>query len=213
MRISVSDIADAVESGLKRALGRRDIEQAVYGLDSLDEVALHPFIQESLKNEGYGVFREQRYPADRRKRSQSEGERCDFVVTPDNLPLARPDAAVTLFDPINAVELADGFWLEVKVVSQFGVQGPNRNYAPSLLSTVRQDVMKLSKDNGILHAGLLLVLFVRDAAVADHDLCVWQDRCLKRSLPIGAPARRTVSITDRHGNGACAIAVYPVCHL
>lgn len=211
--MSVSDIADAVESGLKRACEERDLEQSVYGLDCLDEVALHPVIEHSLKEAGFGVHREQRYPADRRRRSQSEGERCDFVLTPEGRPLAQPDAEGTLFDPLDAVNLAEAFWLEVKIVSQFGVDGPNKSYTSNLLSTVRQDVSKLSKDEGILHAALLLILFVRDQAVADHDLVIWQDHCLNRSLPIGAPARRFLTMTDRHGNDVCAIAIYPVSHL
>src|SRR5262245_61923754 len=124
--ISVSDIADAIEAGLRRACAKCDAEQAVYGLDCLDEVAIHPAIEHSLKNAGFGVHREQRYPADRRKRSRSEGERCDFVLTPDGRPLAQPDAAGTLFDPSDALDLSDAFWLEVKVVNQFTSEGPNR---------------------------------------------------------------------------------------
>jgi hypothetical protein len=78
---------------------------------------------------------------------------------------------------------------------------------------VHHDVTKLSKDRDILHAGLLLVLFVESDAVADHDLGVWQDRCLSKGLPIAAPSRRTVPITDRLGNKTCVLALYPVMHL
>jgi len=210
---SVADLADAVESGLRDHMARLDLEQAVHGIDALDELALHPIIARGLAGAGYGVQREQRYPTDRRKRRESEGERCDFVLTPDGRPLRQPDARATLFEPADAVELDDAFWLEAKVVAQYTPEGPNRNYASQLLSTVRQDVMKLSKDPEILHAGLLIVLFVSEAVVAEHDLGVWQDRCLQRGLPIAVPALRTFTLTDRLGHATCAIAVYPVMHL
>jgi len=211
--LTVSDIADAVQAGLQRTLAQHDLEQAVYSLDALDEVALHPIVAQSLQEAGFGVFREQRYPADRVRRKVSHGERCDFVLTTDNRWLKHPDAADTLFDPADAMALSDAFWLEAKVVPQFTIDGPNPYYASQLLSTVRLDVTKLSKDPGILHAGLLIVLFVSDEQVAAHDLGIWQDRCLRRGLPIGAPAQRLVCITDRHGNRVCAISAFPVNHL
>ncbi len=181
-------------------------------MDVLDEIALHPTVASALREAGYGVYREQRYPADRIKRSHSEGERCDFVLTPDGRELSQPDAAGTLFDPADTVPLDEAYWLEVKVVSQFTVEGPNANYSSQLLSTVRQDVTKLSKEPGILHAGLLIVLFVQDERVADHDLQIWQDRCLQRGLPIGSPAVRRTQLNNRHGHGVCLMAVYPVMH-
>lgn len=187
-------------------------EQAVYGLDALDELALHPVLAEVFRRSGHGVYREVRYPSDRKAR-ESEGERCDFVLTPNGRELAQPGAPGSLFDPADAVELCDAFWLEVKVVSQFTVGGANPYYSSQLLATVRQDVTKLSKDPGILQAGLLIVLFAEDERVAEHDLGAWLDQCLKRGLPIGAPARRTLCINDRLGNRCCAIAVYPVSHL
>ena len=60
---------------------------------------------------------------------------------------------------------------------------------------------------------MLLVLFVREEAVAEHDLGVWLRRCLERGLPVSVPSRRGFAIADRHGNGYCAIAVCPVSHL
>lgn len=208
---SIADLADAVDAGLRRASARLDEENAVYGLDALDEVELHPVLADSLQHAGYGVEREVRYPADQRKRKESEGERCDLVLTaPGRGPLASGETKATLFEPQDATPFDEAFWLEVKTVAQHTVEGPNRNYASQLLSTIRHDVTKLSKDRGILHAGLLIVMFVRDEAVAEHDLGIWQDRCLERCLPIGAPAVRTLPITDRLGNAACVLAVYPV---
>lgn len=215
--VNVSEIADAFEAGLRRAFEQRDVEQAVYGLDVQDELVLHPIIEHILREAGYGVHREQRYPADRRAPASrlrlSAGERCDFVLTPDNQPLTAEESRGTLFDSPQAMALDEAFWLEVKVVSQFTLEGPNANYSSQLLSCVRQDVNKLAKDPGILRAGLLIIMFVRDEIVADHDLNIWQDRCLARGLPIGAPSIRRIPINDRHGHGFCVIALYPVSHL
>lgn len=210
---SYADIADALHEGLQAEAQRHDEEHAVYGLDALDELTLHPFIETALKQAGYGVHREQRYPADRSKRKESEGDRCDFVLTTDAQSLRTSEQKATLFDDPNAVDLDEAFWLEVKIVAQFREDGPNRQYASQLLSAVRQDVTKLSRDEGILHAGLLIVLFVQNELVADHDLSVWQDKCLERGLPIAAPNRRSFSIADRMGHSLCSLALYPVRHL
>lgn len=210
---SIADIADALESGLGRHAAHLDAEQAIYGLDNLDELALHPLLAQALESAGYGVHREQRYPADRLRRSESEGERCDLVLTPDRRPLVVPEAKATLFEPADAVPPDEAFWLEVKIVAQFTSDGPNRAYASQLLANVRRDVTKLAKDREILHSGLLIVLFAADRRVAEHDLGIWHARCLERSLPIGAPALRLIGLNDRIGNGLAAIALYPVHHL
>jgi len=213
MRLHIADIADAVAAGLRGRFAQSEREQAVYGPDALDELALHPALAEALANAGFGVHREQRFPADRLRRRVSEGERCDFVLTADNRALVREFSRGTLFDDPDALPLDEAFWLEAKIVSQFTTEGPNRNYSGQLLSAVRDDVTKLAKDPGILQAGLLIVLFTRDASVVEHDLRIWQDRCLQRGLPIGAPALRGFAIPDRIGNAWCAVAVYPVAHL
>jgi len=209
---SIADIADAVAAGLRRRTRALDREQAVCGLDGLEEVALHPILGDALAAADYGVSREQRYPSDRRRRRLAEGKRCDLVLTPDGRELRAEDRRATLFDDPDAVDLDEAFWLEVKTVAQFHGEGANAGYASNLLSTVGEDVTKLSRDPDILHAALLILLFVQDTAVADHDLGIWQDRCLERGLPIGAPSRREVGITDRVGNQVCAVALYPVGH-
>ncbi|MCI0676609.1 MAG: hypothetical protein L0Y42_12645, partial [Phycisphaerales bacterium] len=71
-RISIADIADAVQSGLMETVSQLEREQAVYGLDALDELALHPVLAEVFRRSGHGVYREVRYPSDRKAR-ESEG--------------------------------------------------------------------------------------------------------------------------------------------
>ena len=110
----------------------------------------------------------------RATRTSGEGERCDLVLTPEGRHLAKPEAEETLFEDPEEVPLDDALWLEVKVVAQFQLEGANGNYSSQLLSTVREDVAKLSKDRGILHAGLLIVLFVQHF----YTCRCGPDRCL-----------------------------------
>lgn len=207
---SIADIADALEIGLTHKAEQLDKEHAVGGLDSLEELDLHPIIATALLEAGFGVHREQRYPADQIKRKRSEGERCDFVLTQDKLPLAIPSDVPTLFDPPNAIPLSEAYWLEVKVVYQYTQDGPNHNYTSSLLTPGRRDVLKLAKDRGINHRGLLILLFSQDERVAEHDLAQWLHGALNQNLPISSPSLRDIAITDRLGNALCKIALYPL---
>jgi hypothetical protein len=211
-RWCVDDIADAIAAGLQDRVDADRAAQAVSGVDALDELSLHPELAGALARAGYGVHREERYIGARSKRLRSEGRRCDLVLTPDDRPLQDPQAVATLFDDPNAVPLEEAFWLEVKTVAQHTPEGPNAAWSNELLGTVRADVSKLSKDKGILHAGLLIVLWVASEDVATHDMGVWQDRCLELGLPIGTPSTRVLPIQDRLGNSACVIRLYPVHH-
>lgn len=212
-RWSVAEIADVLQAGLLSAEEALCKEQAVCGLDARCEIELHPLLQQILESASIGVTREVRYPGDSQRRRQTEGRRCDLVLTPDGQPLVDPLQTETLFASPHAVELEDAFWLEVKCVMQFTPEGPNSSYASELLSSVRQDVSKLAADQSILHAGLLIMLFVESEEVASHDLQIWQEKCLERSMPIAAPVQRAVPISDRLGNRLCYLAIYPVRHL
>lgn len=210
MRWSTADIADALDAGFRSRAASDDLEQAVYGFDALDELGLHEVIRDSLRDEGYGVWPEQRYPDDRNKRKKSEGKRCDLVLTEDGMPLREPEVADTLFDQTPAVDPSAAYWLEVKLVAQFEKSGPFGRYSAELLSPVTKDVRKLWSDSGIHHAGLLLVLFTADQHTAEHDLMVWHNRALERGFPVGVPTLRGLKLTDRIGNGWCSIAVFGV---
>jgi len=210
MRWSSSHIADAVEAGLKRCAEEADLEQAVYGIDALDELGLHPLIYRALREDGFGVWPEQRYPGDRLKPRRSEGQRCDIVLTPDRLPLRDPLIKGTLFDDQPAADPEAAYWLEVKSVAQHETSGPFARYAAELLSPVIKDINKIWSDGIIRHGGLLLVLFTETMEIAEHDLAAWHTRCLDRGQPVGSPAVRGFNINDRIGNAWCAIAVFGI---
>ena len=209
---SIADIADAVAEGLRQQARALDAEQAVYGLDSRDELGLHPILQAALRAAGYGVWPEERYPCDRERARRSEGRRCDMVLTPapEAWPLRDPELQDTLFGAQPAVDLEDALWLEVKSVGQYALGQPFARYSAELLSPVAQDLMKLWSDRGIGHAALLLVLFTAGQAVAEHDLAAWQQHCLDRGYPLSPPAVRGFQITERQGNAWCAAAVFVV---
>ncbi len=207
---SGADIADAVEASLHAESKRRDDEQAVRGIDALDELELHPILARGFASCGFGVWDEQRFPADRRKRDHSEGERCDLVLTPGGRDLAAPDREPSLFDAPDPLALEDAYWLEVKTVCQFALEGPNPGYASALMTAVRGDVAKLAGDPAIKHAGCLVIVFAADDRVASHDIDVALLGGLDRGLPLGSPYRRCFAITDRHGNAVCAFVLIPV---
>lgn len=203
-------IVDAVADALQQRADRDNLEQAVYSIDGRDELELHPMIQAALREAGFGVYPEQRYPGDRTNRKKSHGKRCDVVLTPDGRALMEPDAETTLFAPADAVVLEAAFWLEIKTVSQYTADGPFARYSAELLQPVSQDIRKMAGDRGIFHAGLLLVLFTADEATALHDLRAWEQRVLKRGYPVAPPVMRGFELQERMGNGRCTAALYPV---
>jgi hypothetical protein len=207
---STADIADAVFEGLRRQAEQDDLEQAVYGFDARDELRMHPLIQQALRDAGWGVWPEQRYPDDQLRPRRSEGQRCDLVLTAADLPLRDPRIRGTLFDHQPATDPQDAYWLEIKTVAQFETGGPFPRYSAELLAPVAQDVRKIWADSVIRHGGLLLVLFTQNRACAEHDLAVWHDRCLRRGLPVMPAALRGLAITDRIGNAWCAAAVFGI---
>ncbi len=209
-RWSVADLADAVEAGLLARRAADDAEQAVYGFDTLPELGLQPLIYAALRAAGFGVHPEQRYPGEWAKRRKSEGKRCDAVLTRAGLPLRDPSLRGTLFGAGDAEDADTAFWLEVKTVAQFETGGPFRRYSAELFAPVTKDVKKLWSDGAIRFAGLLLVLFTRDAGVAEHDVAAWHARCLDKGIPVVAPSVRGFPINDRIGNGWCAVALFGV---
>ena len=210
MRCQPPDIADAVAAGLIQRARQDDEEHAVYGFDALDELGLHPIIQGALRDNGYGAWPEERYPGHWHKTKRSHGLRCDLVITPDGRPLRDQSVKDTLFDTGEAIDAQAAYWLEIKTVAQFETGGAFKRYSAELLSPVMKDVKKIWSDGVIQHGGLLIVLFTESQEIAEHDLAIWHERCLKKGFPVSVPAVRGLPLSDRIGNRWCSVAVFGV---
>ncbi|MFK7790957.1 MAG: hypothetical protein AB8C95_15875 [Phycisphaeraceae bacterium] len=210
MRWQPPDIADAIAAGLARQAEADDAEHAVYGFDARDELGLHPVIHAAVSDAGYGAWPEQRYPGHWHKTKRSEGLRCDLVITPDGRPLRDQTVKGTLFDTGEAVDAQAAYWLEIKTVAQFETGGAFKRYSAELLSPVMKDVKKIWSDGVIQHGGLLIILFTESQEIAEHDLAIWHERCIRKGFPVGPPAVRGLPINDRIGNSWCSVAVFGV---
>ncbi len=234
---SGSELVRIAAQALRDADARLRDEQAVRGIDALDEVGLHPVLGGGFSEAGYGVWPERPYAgrvADRAIRR--DRERCDLVLTGE--PGARlldpvselveiDRATGTLFEPLaesiagamsgadeRVVEPGEAFWLEVKAVAQYayveGVPRANRAYATQLVKGPLDDAKKLAREATIEHAGAMVVLFACDEATVEHDLGQMAHRLLDKDAPIRAPEWEVFAIEDRAGNGACGVALAPI---
>jgi hypothetical protein len=207
-------------------------EQAVYGLDSLDELGLHPVLAQGFEAAGYGVYRERVYPGEVERRHKGNARaRCDIVLTRDpSAPLLDPvqelltlDAASgTLFEPIaesmgageHVTEVGDAFWLEIKAVGQFGigmgVPGPNGSYASLLVTGPAGDVLKIASEPMINAGAALVILFAQDERTARHDLTRMCHTLIDHDLPIGDPRIGVAPISERVGHSVVAAGLVPV---
>ncbi len=208
---------ESATDALRARADALDAEQSTRGIDWLEELAIHPILQGGFRGAGFGVHPEQRYPSGATAPKQSEGERCDIVLTPDDSrPLADPLLAGTLFAKAG-VAPDSALWIEVKTVGQFHVTDdaprPNPAYTSDLTTAVFTDIRKLAREPGIVHAAALLVAFVQDRSIAEHDLGVWRERSLEKGLPVSVPLVSGFEITERIGNAWCAVALAQVHHL
>lgn len=209
-----SEICEGAAAGIVAEAARRDLEQSPYGVDALEEVALHPLLAAGVAGAGLGVLREERLPTGRGRVRRSEGFRCDLVVLPEGETALRdPLLAGTLFGQRGAGP-EDAVWLEVKAIHQFalvnGVASANPRYSALWLREAKADVQKLSAESELLRRGLLLVVFAADEATIEHDLHAWAHRCLDEGLGIGRLVRRVFPVTERIGNTVGAVVVVEV---
>lgn len=207
-------------------------EQAVYGLDSLDELGLHPVLAQGFELAGLGVYRERVYPGEIERRSKGNARaRCDLVLTND--PTARlldpveelltlDAASGTLFEPVaesmgseeHVTEVGEAFWLEVKAVGQFGigrgVPGPNGSYASLLVTGPASDVQKIANEPMINAGAALVILFADEEQTARHDLVRMFHSLIDHDLPIADPRIAVARIAERRGHSVVAAGLVPV---
>jgi len=227
-----ADIPHMLAAGLARAEAQLKCEQAVHGLDALDEVHLHPILAQGFDNILYSVFREVPYPGQPEKiPKERERQRCDLVITAAGSAGIIDDihrrkeiqcAAQTLFAPLaqtmtepdgQLTEPGNAFWLEVKTIGQYhimeGYAGPNRKYT-SAFSVCRADLRKLAAARDIVRAALAIVLFCADETIGQHDLTAFMHTCLDRHLPVQSLRTASIPIANRIGNQSCTIGLIQV---
>lgn len=210
-------ILSSCAGALRARAAALDEEHAALGVDALEELSVHPLLCDALARAGFGVLREQRYPAGAERRRRSEGDRCDIVLTERPGALLRdPLLADTLFGA-DGVEPEEAFWLEVKVVGQFAVTDgfarANPGYTGGLLQGLMGDVRKLAAEPRIAHGAALLALYTVDEPTAENDLSQWTRLALEKGLPISSPLTERFGITDRIGNGVATVALVQTHHL
>src|SRR3954464_13431152 len=94
------ELVRIARAGLEACSRAAEAEQAVYGLDAMREVELHPMLANAYSAAGLGVRREWPYPGVSEKRPKfSARARCDLVLT------ERP--GMELVDPVAELLEAD----------------------------------------------------------------------------------------------------------
>ncbi len=227
----VSVILEACSDAVRAMDDRLRAEQAVHGVDAINEIGLHPVLSGGLIEAGFGVEREVVYPGEHTARvRRSARNRCDLVLLPQpgqKLQDPAEDQAEliagedTLFRDMahrmdrrtGGVRPADACWLEVKSVAQHayvdGVPMPNRAYADQLVKGPMADLIKLASDPSIWTGAAVVLLFCVSEDVGLHDLNKLAHRLLDEGVPLGAPEIGGVRIEDRVGNAWCGIGVFP----
>ena len=208
LRWDFSTLADQLGRVVQDAEDALRLEQAVYGLDWRDELALQQLLAEGMVAH-YEVAREAHYPSTV-GRKLSHRTRCDLVLTPKGLPLRLDIGPPSLFDPPRQTDPGDALWLEVKVASQFRQPGvPHGGYGQQWRSAVIEDLRKMEAETLIREAGLLLLVFNESQAVLDKDLDLFETVLARKEVLAGFRHVRSVPILDRMGHRLCTLALWP----
>jgi len=204
----LSSVADHLQQVIQAAEDEKRLEQAVYGLDSLDEKGIQLLLAGGLSKH-YEVTREVHYPSSFGKKLTHRA-RCDLVLSPPGRPLKRDATPPNLFDPPQQCEAKDALWLEVKVAYQFR-EGNVRHggYGSQWRNAVVSDLKKMEAEEAIKEAGLLLIVFNESAAILEKDLELFETALVIKEVIAGFRQVRSVKITERIGHHLCTAALWP----
>ena len=203
-----SSVADCIGRAIKEAEDELRLEQAVYGLDTRDERALHTLLVERLSAH-YEVAKEVHYPSSR-GRKLTHRMRCDLVLSPKGCPLRLDVAPPTLFDPSSMCEPADALWLEVKAAYQFREGGVRHlGYGPQWRQGIVDDLRKMEAEPLIREAGFVLIVFNESESILQKDLELFEDVLALKEVLAGFRQVRATPIWDRIGHKLCTVAVWP----
>jgi hypothetical protein len=203
-----STVADQLAAVLQTAESELRLEQAVYGLDSRDELSIQTLLADGLAK-WYEVAREVHYPSTV-GRKLTHRQRCDLVLTPLGRPLKPDHAPATLFDPPNAAGAEEGLWLEIKVAYQFREGGERHGgYGAQWRQAVVEDLRKIEAESAICHAGLMLIVFNESSEILEKDLELFEDVLAEKEVLAGFRQVRQVPIVERIGHRLCTAALWP----
>lgn len=208
LRWDLYTIADDLAQILEQAEADLQLEQAVYGLDALDERQMHALFADRLADR-YEVAREVHYPSSFGKKL-SHRQRCDLVLTPRGLPLRLDSKPLTLFDPPEFCAPEAALWLEVKCAYQFREGGVRHSgYGSQWRKGVVDDLRKMEAEPRIHEAALVLVVFNESQEVLTHDLDLFETVLAEKEVLAGFKQVRSVPIWERNGHRLCTVALYP----
>lgn len=208
MRYDLSTVADHLGQVLQQAEDDLRLEQAVYGLDSLDEVRLQTLLAAGLTRH-YEVAREVHYPSSSGNK-RTHRARCDLVLSPRSRPLKRDVEPVTLFDSPDMCPPGHALWLEVKSAYQFREGGVRHGgYGTQWRNAVVEDLRKMEAEPAITEAALVLVVFNESPDILHKDLDLFETVLIQKEVLAGFRQVRSVPILDRIGHRLCTVALWP----
>lgn len=208
MTLPIDILVDQIAQIFQAREAELQLEQAVYGIDSLDELQIQSLLADGLKSHHH-VAREVHYPGSV-GRKLSHRARCDLVLTPHSHPLRLDSTPPSLFDPTHFTLPTDAFWLEVKCAFQY--RAPDQRhagYGEQWRNKVVDDLRKMDGDEQIRHAGLLLIVFTESSEIVEKDLQLFEDILVRKEVLAGFRQVRSLKISDRIGHRLASIALWP----
>lgn len=208
MKLDLDILSGQIGGVLSARESELRLEQAVYGMDSLDEIGLQKLMAEGLSAH-YEVAREVHYPSTFGKKL-SNRKRCDLVLAPKGSPLRLDSKPPTLFDPVNTTAPQDAFWLEVKSAYQFRMPDVRHSgYGQQWRTAVVDDLRKMEAEPLIRNAALLLVVFTESSELLEKDLELLEQVLVLKEVLAGFRQVVSVPIGDRLGHRLCSAALWP----
>jgi hypothetical protein len=204
----LSTIADQLEQILHEREDAVRLEQAVYGMDSLAELAFHQLLADGLR-QWHDVAREVHYPSSFGNKL-THRNRCDLVLAPRGWPLHLDSKPPDLFSPARTTPPDEALWLEVKIASQFREGGVRHGgYGSQWRNAVVADLRKMETEPLIHQAALLLVVFNESEAILNKDLDLFETILAQKEVLAGFRQVRSIPIWERIGHRLCTVALWP----
>jgi hypothetical protein len=201
-------LADRIIDVFERAERLSRLEQAVYGVDSLDELPLQALVADELASH-YAIAREVHYPSSV-GRKRSHRARCDVVLMPHGHTLAPEADQADLFSPAHPCLPEEALWMEMKVAHQYRSPGVRHGgYGGQWRGGVVEDLRKMEQDPRICHAALLLVVFCESSELLAKDLDLFENVLVQKEVLAGFRQVRQTTLWDRMGHRLAAISLWP----